>query len=310
MNSTDGVGETMLVTQNSSVAAAVETYKAAPTLAPAIGAWATFRKNWRLYVYEGILLACFMVSACVFTALMEYPNSPAAKMVTSPFLRRVVIGLAMGITAVILIYSPLGKRSGAHMNPAFTLGFLRLAKIRRMDALGYMIGQFVGGGVGVLVSQLILGHHVIASSEVNFIVTIPGVWGTGIAWMAEFTISFLLMAMVLTVNQFTRLAPLTGCFAGALIVLFVMFEAPLSGFSMNPARTFGSAVLAHIWTDWWIYFTAPALGMLAGIEIHRIFAGEFVVLCPKLNHSRHHHSLRPCGCLANNAATDDNLTNG
>ncbi len=300
----------MLFTQNSSVAIQSATYAAAPGTTPAAGKWATFQKNWRLYIYEGILLACFMISACVFTALLEYPTSPAAKLVTSPFLRRAVIGLAMGLTAVILIYSPLGKRSGAHMNPAFTLGFLRLAKIQRLDALGYMIGQFVGGGIGVLISQLILGHHVIASSEVNFIVTIPGVWGTGIAWLGEFTISFLLMAMVLAVNQSARLAPLTGCFAGMLITLFVMFEAPLSGFSMNPARTFGSAVLAHVWTAWWIYFTAPVLGMLAGIEIHRIFAGEFVVLCPKLNHSRHHHSLHPCGCLANNAVPDDNLNNG
>lgn len=300
----------MLGTQHSSMTTAAAARPCAPATEPSISTWTTLRKNWRLYVYEGILLACFMVSACVFTALMEYPASPAAKMVASPFLRRVVIGLAMGTTAVILIYSPLGKRSGAHMNPAFTLSFLRLAKIRRLDALGYIIGQFVGGCVGVLVSKMILGHHVIASSEVNFIVTIPGIWGNGVAWLGEFTISFLLMAMVLGVNQSARLAPLTGCFAGLLIVLFVMFEAPISGFSMNPARTFGSAALANVWTSVWIYFTAPILGMLAGIEIHRVFAGEFAVLCPKLNHSRHHHSLQPCDCLANNAAADDNLTTG
>ncbi len=202
------------------------------------------RKNWPLYIYEGILLAGFMISASLFTALMEYPRSPATHWIQSQFWRRGVIGLAMGATAVLLIYSPIGKRSGAHMNPAFTIGFLRLAKIRLPDAVGYIAGQFIGGAAGVYAAILMLGHQVMASSAVNYVVTVPGIWGTNIAWLGEFTIAFLMMATVLAVNQIPRLAPWTGCFAGMLIVLFVLFEAPLSGFSMNPARTFGSAVPA------------------------------------------------------------------
>ena len=216
----------------------------------------------------------------------------------------------MGLTAVVLIYSPAGKRSGAHMNPAITLGFLRLAKIQPWDALFYMAGQFIGGAVGVFISALLLGHKVIADAAVNYIVTIPGIWGTGVAWLAEFAISFLLMGTVLLVNQFPKLSRFTGWFAGALIVLFVMFEAPISGFGMNPARTFGSAIMANIWTAGWIYFTAPVLGMLAGIEIHHIFIAEYHLLCPRLNHSSHGDKIHPCVCLAKGDGNRDNSING
>src|SRR5688572_32404267 len=84
-----------------------------------------WRPNWRLYAVEGALLGTFMTSACFFVFLVEHPGSPLHGAITSSTLRRACVGIAMGITAVALIYNPLGKRSGAHMNPAMTLSFLR-----------------------------------------------------------------------------------------------------------------------------------------------------------------------------------------
>jgi len=260
----------------------------------------TLRRDWPLFLIEGFLLGCFMVSATAATVLMDAPNSPIAQVVTSPLLRRVVIGAAMGATAVILVYCPWGKRSGAHFNPAFTLSFLWLGKIKAFDALGYAIGQFVGGTAGVLFSALVFGS-VVQDPSVRYVVTVPGIWGIWGAWGGEFVISFILVATVLLLNKFPKLVKLTGVFIGMLILVFVTFEVPLSGFSMNPARTFSSAIVADVWTGWWIYYTAPVLGMLAAVEVHRLFATDPSRLCLRLNHSKKLPTLHPCNCLADTA---------
>ena len=269
---------------------------APPAAAKSLTLSETLRRDWPLFLIEGFLLGCFMVSATAATVLMDAPNSPVAHIVSSPILRRVVIGAAMGSTAVILIYCPWGKRSGAHFNPAFTLSFLWLGKIKAYDALGYVIGQFVGGTLGVLYSALVFGS-VVQDPSVRYVVTVPGIWGIGGAWGGEFVISFILVATVLLLNKFPKLVKLTGVFIGMLIVVFVTFEVPLSGFSMNPARTFSSAIVADVWTAWWIYYTAPVLGMLAAVEVHRLFATDPSRLCLRLNHSKIIPTLHPCHCL-------------
>jgi len=88
------------------------------------------RGHWPEYLTEAAGLGLFMLSACVFTTLLEYPGSPAHQAIADPFLRRVLIGIAMGLTAVGLIYSPWGQRSGAHLNPSVTLAFWRLGKVQ------------------------------------------------------------------------------------------------------------------------------------------------------------------------------------
>jgi Major intrinsic protein len=142
---------------------------------------------------------------------------------------------------------PLGTRSGAHFNPAVTLTFLRLGKFAPWDAAFYVVFQFVGGLVGVLVSAPLLGKS-LAAPGVDYIVTVAGPEGPAIAFLAGFTISFLLMTAVLVTSNSTRLAACTGWIVGTLLVIYVTVEAPLSGMSMNPARTLGSAVPARVWT--------------------------------------------------------------
>jgi len=238
---------------------------------------------------EAAGLGIFMVSACAFAALLEHPASPVRQAIAAPLVRRMLMGMAMGLTAVGIIFSPWGKQSGAHMNPSVTLAFFRLGKIAPWDAVFYILAQFVGGVVGVGLMAVLLGA-VLAHPTVNYVVTVPGAAGPGVAFLAEFVIAFGLMLVVLIVSNSRRLAPLTGVFAGALVAIYISTEAPLSGMSMNPARTFGSALSAQVWTEGWLYFIAPLLGMLLAAELYVRWSGFDRVMCAKL----HHHNTKRC----------------
>jgi aquaporin Z len=245
------------------------------------------RAHWPEYLIETVCLGLFMVSAALFTTLLRHPLSPfsgAIDSISAPFLPRVPIGILMGLTAAALIYSPLGRRSGAHMNPAVTLTFLRLGKVDRSDAVAYIAAQFVGGALGIAGATWVLGG-LPADPSVNYVATVPGPEGPFAAFAAEVAISFGLMLTVLVVSNTPGLARFTGAFAGLLIAVYITVEAPLSGMSMNPARTFGPALLADTSGSLWIYFTAPPLGMLLAAEAFVRTHGAHRVRCAKLNHA-------------------------
>jgi aquaporin Z len=257
------------------------------------GVPATEPRHWTEYAIEAALLAAFMVSACAFTVLLEHPSSPARSALADGFARRSLIGAAMGSTAIALIHSPWGRRSGAHFNPAVTVAFHRLGKIGTADAVGYVLAQCAGGIAGVQLAGLLLGM-LVAHPAVGFVATVPGPHGAGAAFAAEAAISFVQMSAVLLLAN-GRWSRFTGIAAGALVATWIAFEAPLSGMSMNPARSLGSALGAGVWTGFWVYLTAPLLGMLAAAELHARVRGRGRVGCAKLVHGP---SQRPCilGC--------------
>jgi aquaporin Z len=240
-------------------------------------------QHWAEYAIEAGLLGTFMLSACFFSVFLFYPGSPMVRLLTDPFQRRVLMGVAMGVTAVALNYSAWGKQSGAHYNPAVTLAFARLGKIAHRDAVGYVSAQFMGAVAGVFLAGLIV-RNMLAHSDVHYAVTRPGVRGVVVAFVAEAVISWILMTVVLITSNRNRLAPYTGLFAGLLVATFIAVEAPLSGMSMNPARTVGSGFWAHDWTAVWIYFTAPPLGMLLAAELYVRRHGSAGIFCAKLHH--------------------------
>ncbi len=257
----------------------------------------TIHDHWPEYAMEAAGLGLFMISAAAVTAAFEYPHSPLHDLVTNPVLRRILIGLAMGLTAISLIYSPGGKRSGAHLNPAVTVTFFRLGKITGGDALCYVGAQFIGGTAGLWLSAQFLGLA-IAHPAVNYVVTVPGPDGTAIAFAAEVIISFGLMLVVLVVSNRPSLNRWTGVFAGVLVATYIAVEAPLSGMSMNPARTFASAVPANLWTDYWLYLTAPVIGMLLAAECYVQTHGIQRVLCAKLHHHNNARCIFRCHYMA------------
>jgi aquaporin Z len=239
------------------------------------------KEHWPEYLMEAAELAIFMVSASVFTILFYHPSSPVVRAIPAEFIRRVLTGLAMGLTLIGIVYSPWGKRSGAHMNPAFTLTFWRLGKVAPWDATFYSLAQFIGGLGGILVVAGVVASS-LAHPAVNYVATVPGPSGPWVAFTAEAAISFLLVMIVLILTNKPQVARFTGVVAGICVATFITFESPLSGMSMNPARTLGSALLPHLWQSLWIYFTAPPLGMLLAAETYVLLKAR--VACAKYHH--------------------------
>jgi aquaporin Z len=262
-----------------------------------------WRRHWPEYAMEALGLGLFMLSATGCAIVLFHPVSPVLTALPSETGRRAVMGLAMGLTAIALVYSPWGRRSGAHLNPAVTLTFFRLGKVAGPDAVCYALAQAAGGLAGMLLGVLVFGA-VVAHPAVNYVVTVPGPRGIAAAFAGEVAISLGLMTVVLVASNTARLAPYTGCLAGLTVATWITVEAPLSGMSMNPARTLASAAPAGVWTAFWIYVTAPALGMLAAAELYVRLLGRRA-RCAKLHHDGRRRCIFRCGYAAAPAAGGD-----
>ena len=188
-----------------------------------MGARDSLREHWPEYLMEAWALGTFMVAAGVAATVLGSPMWPVRKTIPDEALRNVLAGISMGLTAVGIIHSPWGKQSGAHMNPAVTVTFLRLGKTRTWDALFYIVAQTLGGTLGVFLLAAVLG--------------------------AAFTT-----------------------------------PPVMSGMSMNPARSFASAAPAGLWRHFWIYVSAPTLGMLMGAQLFLALRGARRLACAKWLH--------------------------
>jgi aquaporin Z len=173
------------------------------------------------------------------------------------------------------------------LNPAVTLTFWRLGKLALADALFYIAAQFAGGISGTLLLSALLGDR-FTLPPVSAVATLPGQPGELVALAAEIAIAFVLMTTILAANASARLMRWTGLCAGILVALYIAIEAPLSGMSLNPARSVASAVPSGVWHGIWIYLIASPLGMLLAAELHLRLGRR--TPCAKLNHS----STRRC----------------
>ena len=227
---------------------------------------ASFKKNWIYYLQEALGLAIFMISACFFSALFWGNDSSFHFTVNNLMLRNIVTGLLMGITALLIFYSPFTAPSGSQINPAVTVTFLRLNKMCPWDASFYIIFQFIGGTLAVYLMAALLGNA-LTTQPVNYAVTIPGNSGVAAAAMTEYIIAVIMMTMVLFTSENNSLKKYTRIIAGCFVCLYVIIAGPVSGFGMNPARSFASALPAHTYTAFWIYMFIPFAGMLSAAEV-------------------------------------------
>jgi aquaporin Z len=271
------------------------------SLRPSIRRSSAMRRSlgWQECLIEGWALGSFMVSIGLFSILLEASPSPVHHWISDAQLRHVIFAAALGGTAVALIYSPWGQRSGAHMNPAVTLSFLRLGKITSGRATGYIAAQTLGAIGGVYLVWAAFGS-LFSTPPVSFDTTIPGSAGVTRAFFAELVMSAVLMLTLLASASRPRWAPYTGVLAGALISAFILLEAPVSGMSINPARSLASAIPARQWASFWIYIVAPILGMQVTAMLFAVLAP--FVPCAKLCHSATQRCIH-CGYTPLSVAT-------
>jgi aquaporin Z len=276
----------------------------------------TLHAHWPEYLIEAWGLGTFMISASLFGTLLFAPASPLSVLIASDPARRAVMGIAMGLTALGIVVSPWGRRSGAHINPAFTITYWRLGKVAHWDAVFYVAAQFVGGLAGVLLMIPALGRPFI-QAPVHYVVTVPGPWGVEAALIGELAIALITMTVVLNLASRPRLAPWTPYAVALLVATWATFESPYSGFGMNPARSVASALPADDWTATWLYIASPIAGMLVAAELFRAVgrapdaAGR--ALCAKLYHDAtffcaHAHAHQ--GCLPRCIFCRDRVGNG
>lgn len=225
-----------------------------------------FKRHWPHYLAEAAGLGFFMVVASGMTTLLRSPFSPIAGVIENSRLQLVALGLTMGLVIMAIVYSPWGRKSGAHINPAVTLAFWRIGKIKTPDALFYVLFQFLGATFSVQVMGLILGAA-FRHPDINYVVTKPGPGGPLQAFIAEAVISFILMLAMFLAGNSREMKRFAGAISGVLIALYLIFEEPYSGMSLNPARSSSSAFAARDWTNLWIYFVSPPLAMLLSCEV-------------------------------------------
>src|SRR5262249_32004590 len=192
---------------------------------------------------------------------------------------------------------PWGSPAAPPSTPAMTFAFFRLGKVAGPDALLYACSQFGGAALGVMLGGLLLGARV-ADPSVAWAVTKPGMFGAAAAFAAEVAIACGLMLVALLSSNCERTHRFTGLFCGLLVATSITFETPISGMSLNPARTLGSAAVANVFDSLWIYFTAPPLGMLLAAEIYLRLRGGAGVRCAKLHHQNAERCIFRCGWAA------------
>jgi aquaporin Z len=239
------------------------------------------RRNLSAYASEFAGTALMLFVGVSAVAFMWAAGSPVPA-IGNPALRRLLTGLLFAGGATAVVYSPLGQISGGHINPAVTLAFWRMGKVPTRDALIYIVLQFAGAYLGAYAAGVAWGP---LTRGVQYAATVPG---DGYSWAgalaAETAITFLLVFTIFVCVNKPRIAPRTGIICGTLVALLVMIEAPVTGTSLNPARTLAPAILVANYASLWIYFAGPALGALLAVAAYRGQWGSHTV-CAKLYHT-------------------------
>src|SRR5438876_1982586 len=240
------------------------------------------------YLSELAGTAIMMAIGVGAIVLFWAPGSPVPR-IDPERLRLLATGLIFAGGATLVVYSPLGKLSGAHLNPAVTCAFWRLGRISSRDAVAYAIAQTIGAVAGVAVVRLIAGD---LGSAVGLGMTRPGMGVSPLeACVFEIAITFALMFLILTFLNRPTLAPRTGIAAGSLVALLVMLEAPFTGTSLNPARSLAPALLMQRLDGVWIYLAAPPIGaLLAAAAWRGRWGARQALICAKL----YHGGASPC----------------
>jgi aquaporin Z len=229
---------------------------------------------WQMLASELVGTALLVLVGLSLVILMFGAGSPILRVVPSDGVRRLITGFLFGSTGALIALSPVGRESGAHINPVVTLGFWLMGKLDARLAAGYVLAQLAGACVGAL-PLLAWGSM---GRSVAFGATLPGKdLSVGIVLLGEAMTTFALIAGLCVFLGFRRLRPFTPAMFPFLYALMVWAEAPISGTSTNPARSLGPAVISGQWQGWWIYWVGPLIGTLVAVVAFSFLARRIAV---------------------------------
>jgi aquaporin Z len=218
--------------------------------------------RWRLYASELVGTALLVLFGLSLVIVMFGAGSPIAKILPGEGLRRLITGFLFGTTGALIALSPVGKASGAHINPVVTLGFRLMGKLDMPTTLGYVAAQLIGAVIGAL--PLLLWGPM--GKSVAFGATLPGPGFTlPSVFLGEVITTFAMITLLAVFLGFRTIRPFTPAIFPPLYAIMVWAEAPVSGTSTNPARSLGPSVVSGQWQDWWIYWIGPMVGMFLAV---------------------------------------------
>ena len=222
------------------------------------------RFPWRVYVSELVGTALLLVVGLSVVILMFGAGTPMVRLIPSEGLRRLITGFLFGSIGASIALSPVGKESGAHINPAVTLAFRLMGKLDLRTTVGFILAQLIGAVLGSL-PLLFWGAM---GKSVNFGATVPGADFTlTTALLGEMVTTFTMVILLAVFLAFRNLRPFTPGIFPPLYAIMVWAEAPISGTSTNPARSLGPAIVSGQWQGWWIYWAGPLAGMLLAVLV-------------------------------------------
>ena len=193
-------------------------------------------------------------------------GSVMATLIPSESMRRAVTGFLFGTTGCLITVSPVGKISGAHINPAISVAFWLRGKMKTSVMVGYVCSQLTGAVIGCL-PLLWWGNQ---GKSIHYGLTAPGHPGLLAAFMGEMLTTICLITTVFVFVGSPKLRNYTPFTMPFLYGFMVWLEAPLSGCSTNPARSLGPAVVSQIYADYWLYVLAPITGVVVVVLIFRL----------------------------------------
>ena len=218
--------------------------------------------HWRLFASEFVGTALLVLVGLSLVILMFGAGSPVLRFMPDEGLRRLITAFFFGTTGALIALSPVGKESGAHINPVVTLGFRLMGKLDLRTTVGYIVAQLSGAVVG----SLPLVFWGAMGKSVAFGATAPGAGTTlSTALLGEVITTFTMVTLLSVFLGFRKIRPFTPALFPPLYAIMVWAEAPISGTSTNPARSLGPSVISGQWQGWWIYWAGPAAGMLLAI---------------------------------------------
>ena len=248
------------------------------------------RLHWFEYGAE-LLGTAFLVFAGVIAVVFVFGTGlPLAQILPDTSTRRLITSILFAGSGALVAISPLGKLSGGHIIPVVSLAFWIQGKMHHFDLGGYALGQLLGAIIGSLLVVLVWREH---AASVGYGTTVPGAgYPLWIVFLAEVSMTFLLVLSIFIFVSSHRLIRWTTLMVWILVSVMVWLEAPISGTRLNPARSFGPALVSWSWRYHWLYWVAPSLGALLAVGAFRLLSGGARdVLTGKLFHVPYYRSV-------------------